>query len=92
MKAPLVREGSKENGTQVTGNQIYKGCLVCKHSLPGQAPIPRTIANTPGSGLGGGNLLCGGVVYLYPYSLESFPLPRLFVPPSMWHPFIEMVR
>jgi len=39
MKAPLVREGSKENGTQVTGNQIYKGCLVCKQSLadPAQA-------------------------------------------------------
>jgi hypothetical protein len=50
MKAPLVREGSKENGTQVTGNRIYKGCLVCKLELPGQAPILRTIANTPGSG------------------------------------------
>ena len=33
------------------------------------------IANTPGSGLGDGNLLCGvGVVYLYPYSLESTPI------------------
>ena len=25
-------------------------------------------------------------------SIESNPLPRLSVPPSMWHPFIEMVR
>ena len=49
MKAPLVREGSKENGTQVTGNQIYKGCLVCKQSLLGQAPIPWTIADSLGS-------------------------------------------
>jgi hypothetical protein len=33
------------------------------------------IANTPGSGLGDGNLLCGvGVVYLYPYPLESRPI------------------
>jgi hypothetical protein len=32
------------------------------------------IANTPGSGLGDGNLLCGvEVVYLYPYSLKSSP-------------------
>jgi len=45
MKAPLVREGSKENGTQVTGNQIYKGCLVCKHTLPDQALIRK---NSPG--------------------------------------------
>jgi hypothetical protein len=37
MKAPSVREGSKENGTQVTGNQIYKGCLVWKPSLPDPA-------------------------------------------------------
>jgi hypothetical protein len=39
MKAPSVREGSKENGTQVTGNRIYKGCLVWKRTLPGQALI-----------------------------------------------------
>jgi hypothetical protein len=45
MKAPLVREGSKENGTQVTGNQIYKGCLVCKQTLAGQALIRK---NSPG--------------------------------------------
>lgn len=37
MKAPSVREGSRENGTQVTGNRIYKGCLVCKTSLADQA-------------------------------------------------------
>jgi hypothetical protein len=37
MKAPSVREGSKKNGTQVTGNRIYKGCLVCKHTLADQA-------------------------------------------------------
>gem|GEM_PF-2758101 len=36
MKAPSVREGSKENGTQVIGNRIYKGCLVCKSPLPDQ--------------------------------------------------------
>ena len=33
MKAPMVREGSKENGTQVTANQFYKGCLVWKLTL-----------------------------------------------------------
>jgi hypothetical protein len=33
MKAPSVREGSKENGTQVTGNRIYKGCLVRQRIL-----------------------------------------------------------
>jgi hypothetical protein len=49
MKAPSVREGSKENGTQVTGNLIYKGCLVWQSPLPDLALIPRTIANTPGS-------------------------------------------
>jgi len=49
MKAPLVREGGKENGTQVTGNQIYKGCLVCKLSLPDLALIQFLIANTPGA-------------------------------------------
>jgi hypothetical protein len=49
MKAPLVREESKENGTQVTGNQIYKGCLVCKLSLPDHAQIQFLIANTPGA-------------------------------------------
>ena len=49
-------------------------CLVLKMTLPGQAPIQGMIANTPGSGLGNGNFLCGvGVVYLYPYSLESCP-------------------
>jgi len=70
MKAPSVREGSKENSTQVTGNRIYKGCLVCQLALPDLAPIQQTIANTPGSGSGYGNSLCGvGVVYLYPYSL-----------------------
>jgi hypothetical protein len=37
MKAPSVREGSKENGTQVTGNRIYKGCLVYQLSLPDPA-------------------------------------------------------
>ena len=37
MKAPLVREGSKENGTQVTGNRIYKGYLVRQRKLPDQA-------------------------------------------------------
>ena len=37
MKAPSVREGSKENGTLVTGNQIYKGCLVRQRTLTGQA-------------------------------------------------------
>jgi len=42
MKAPSVREGSKENGTQVTGNRIYKGCLVCKVSLPDPA-LPQDI-------------------------------------------------
>ena len=49
MKAPLVREGSKENGTQVTGNRIYKGCLVRQRTLAGQAFIQRMIANSPGS-------------------------------------------
>jgi hypothetical protein len=49
MKAPSVREGSKENGTQVTGNRIYKGCLVRQGTLAGQAFIQRTIANSPGS-------------------------------------------
>jgi hypothetical protein len=35
----------------------------------------RAIANIPGSGLGDGNLLYGvGVVYLYPYSIESHPI------------------
>jgi hypothetical protein len=83
MKAPSVRGGSKENGTQVTGNRIYKGCLVSQSPLPDLAPIQPTIANIPGSGLGDGNLLYGvGVVYLYPYSIESLPLPRLSVPPS----------
>jgi hypothetical protein len=57
MKAPSVRGGSKENGTQVTGNRIYKGCLVCKKTLPDLALIPRTIANTPGSGSGDGIML-----------------------------------
>jgi hypothetical protein len=42
MKAPLVREGSKENGTQVTGNQIYKGCLVCKLTLADQT-LPQDV-------------------------------------------------
>jgi hypothetical protein len=47
MKAPSVRGGSKENGTQVTGNRIYKGCLVrqigfsvCKTTLPDLALPP----------------------------------------------------
>jgi len=42
MKVPLVREGSKENGTQVTGNRIYKGCLVLKSPLPDLA-LPQDI-------------------------------------------------
>ena len=37
MKAPSVREGGKENGTQITGNRIYKGCLVWKLTLAEQA-------------------------------------------------------
>jgi hypothetical protein len=37
MKAPSVREGSKENGTQVTGNRIYKKCLVRQQILADQA-------------------------------------------------------
>jgi len=45
MKAPLVREGSQENGTQVTGNRIYKGCLVRQYALPDQALIRK---NSPG--------------------------------------------
>src|SRR4028119_1819115 len=49
MKAPSVREGSKENGTQVTGNGIYKGCLVCKSPLADQVPIPQVSASFPGS-------------------------------------------
>lgn len=49
MKAPSVREGSKENGTQVTGNRIYKGCLVRQLSLPNLAPVQPMIVNTPGS-------------------------------------------
>jgi len=44
MKAPSVREGSKENGTQVTGNRIYKGCLVRKVILPSQAPIANSLS------------------------------------------------
>jgi len=39
MKAPSVREGSKENRTQVTKNRICKRCLVWKLLLLGQAPI-----------------------------------------------------
>ncbi len=42
MKASSVRGGSKENGTQVTGNRIYKGCLVYKTSLPDEA-LPQDI-------------------------------------------------
>jgi hypothetical protein len=42
MKAPSVREESKENGTQVTGNLIYKGCLVCKSPLADLA-LPQKI-------------------------------------------------
>ena len=49
-------------------------------SRPGSDPTG--IANTPGSGLGDGNLLCGGVVYLYPYSIESSLRGRKFVLPS----------
>jgi hypothetical protein len=72
MKAPSVREGSKENGTQVTGNRIYKGCLVRQLELADQPLLQSPIANAPGSGSGDGNLLCGvGVVHLYPYSLQS---------------------
>jgi len=51
MKAPSVREGSKENGTLVTGNQIYKGCLVRQRTLTGQAFIQWTIANSLDSAL-----------------------------------------
>ena len=51
MKAPLVREGSQENGTQVTGNQIYKGCPVRQRTLTGHAFIQWTIANSLGSAL-----------------------------------------
>lgn len=57
MKAPSVREGSKKNGTQVTGNRIYKGCLVCQLSLADQAPIQFMIASTPGAALGDGKKL-----------------------------------
>jgi hypothetical protein len=48
MKAPSVREGGKENGTQVTGNQIYKGCLVCQLPLADQA-LPQKIPFMPTS-------------------------------------------
>ena len=45
-------------------------------SRPGSYPTDDP--NTPGSGLGDGNLLCGvGVVYLYPYSLKSSPFSRI---------------
>jgi hypothetical protein len=49
MKAPSVRGGSKENGTQVTGNRIYKGCLVNQSPLADQAPVQPLTVNTPGS-------------------------------------------
>jgi len=52
MKAPSVREGSKENRTQVTKNRICKRCLVWKLLLADLAPIQQTIANTPGFGSG----------------------------------------
>ena len=42
MKAPSVREGSKENRTQVTKNRICKRCLVCKMLLPDLA-LPQEI-------------------------------------------------
>jgi len=58
MKAPLVREGSKENGTQVTGNLIYKGCLVWKSALLDLAPVQPLIVNTPGSASAYGIFLC----------------------------------
>jgi hypothetical protein len=57
MKALSVREGSKENRTQVTKNQICKRCLVWKTTLPGQALIQFLIANTPGVALGDGKKL-----------------------------------
>lgn len=57
MKAPSVREGSKENGTQVTRNRIYRECLVCKLTLAGQTPIQFLMASTPGAALGDGKKL-----------------------------------
>jgi len=61
MKAPSVREGSKENGTQVTGNRIYKGCLVCQLPLPDLAywtiPVQTRCRNS--------------TIYNQSYSLES---------------------
>ena len=61
MKAPSVREGSKENRTQVTKNRICKRCLVWKTGfsvrkveLPDLALIQFLIANSPGAALGDG--------------------------------------
>jgi hypothetical protein len=51
MKAPSIREGSKENGTQVTRNRIYKGCLVCKPILLDLA-LPQDMASSRRSGNG----------------------------------------
>jgi len=93
MKASSVREGSKEKSTQVTGNRIYKRCLVCKVTLPGQAPIRQ---NSPGVDCAQEPIwkipLVSIALRRRGQTLENrVRLPRLSVPPSMWHPFIEMV-
>jgi hypothetical protein len=72
MKAPSVREGSKERTLKLLGTEFIKDTWFANLSFQ-TWQTQRAIANIPGSGLGDGNLLCGvGVVYLYPYSLESY--------------------
>jgi len=75
MKVCWVREGSKENGTQVTGNRIHKGGLVSRQSLADQVPIPQVSASFPGSASRDGKKLVNRF-------MEANPRLRLGVDPQ----------
>lgn len=86
MKAPSVREGSKENRTQVTKNRICKRCLVWKSTLPDQAPIRKNSPGVDHAQETGTDPLESHLI-----SIKSYPAITVLSPRSVYGSFMKKV-